>query len=152
MRDVSLVTMVLGVVLSLSMVAPAQAQQAQGIWSGIDFSEAMPEPDLLARPGATRLADARSGGERTPPLLPRSIQSVEASSAARPNSAVHTVGGAIVGALIGSAILFAPSRCRQVESMCGAAIPLYAGGGAAIGGLLGYQYARNSGGSSFERH
>lgn len=50
----------------------------------------------------------------------------------------HTIGGAVLGAAVGLAILFAPSNCRSSESMCGAGIPLYVGAGAIGGGLIGY--------------
>jgi hypothetical protein len=46
--------------------------------------------------------------------------------------------GAILGAAGGTIILFAPKNCRDTGSMCGLGLPLYAGGGALVGGVLGY--------------
>ena len=50
----------------------------------------------------------------------------------------YTVGGAVLGAALGVAILFMPSDCRTPEDMCGLGIPLYGGAGAVAGGLVGY--------------
>lgn len=50
--------------------------------------------------------------------------------------------GALLGAAAGTVLTFASSDCRTGYSMCGLALPLYAGGGALIGGLAGYVWSR----------
>ena len=103
---------------------------------------------LLVAPSAVRgqsiagslapLAVPRSAGPvlRPEPLFAGSGGS--AADAARSGVVPYGVGGALIGAAIGVAILFAPRQCRTGDSMCGLAIPLYVGAGAAVGGLIGY--------------
>jgi hypothetical protein len=55
---------------------------------------------------------------------------------------VPVIIGAVAGAAIGTAVLFGPADCRTGESMCGVGIPLYVGGGALAGGLIGYLFSR----------
>jgi hypothetical protein len=58
------------------------------------------------------------------------------------SSKLPIVVGALAGAGVGVIALFAQSDCRRVESMCGLAIPLYVGGGALLGGAIGYIWSR----------
>lgn len=54
--------------------------------------------------------------------------------------------GAGAGALIGGAVFLLQSDgCwQEADSMCELAIPLYIGGGAAVGGLVGFVFAKES--------
>lgn len=54
--------------------------------------------------------------------------------------------GAGVGAAVGGAafLLLSDGCLGEGDSMCGLAIPLYVGGGAATGGLIGYLLGRRS--------
>jgi hypothetical protein len=51
--------------------------------------------------------------------------------------------GALAGAVGGTVLLFSDGSCRTPESMCGLSIPLHAGGGALLGGAVGYVVARS---------
>jgi hypothetical protein len=52
----------------------------------------------------------------------------------------YTIAGVLAGAAIGTAFMFVQNReaCTTTESMCGLAVPVYAGAGAVAGGFLGY--------------
>ena len=50
--------------------------------------------------------------------------------------------GALVGAVVGTVVLVSAYDCRSTGSMCGLGIPLYTGGGALIGGAVGYIWSR----------
>ncbi len=60
----------------------------------------------------------------------------ERKSALRP-----VIVGALLGAAAGTVLTFASSECRSGYSMCGLALPIYAGGGALVGGLAGYVWS-----------
>jgi len=82
------------------------------------------------------LAPAVAGTTHAPPALP------PAFTAARPESALRsTVTGALLGAAVGTLAFLAGADvddCTSTGSMCGLALPLFAGGGAAVGGVAGF--------------
>ena len=50
--------------------------------------------------------------------------------------------GALIGAVAGTAVLYATYDCGSTGSMCGLGIPLFGGAGALIGGGAGYVWSR----------
>lgn len=60
---------------------------------------------------------------------------------ARVSSRRAVLVGALVGVAAGAALTFASSDCRSPESMCGLNLPVYAAGGALVGGAIGYVIA-----------
>ncbi len=83
-----------------------------------------------------------------PPLAAGPLANFQLDEIANPANrsvAVPVIIGAVAGAAIGTAVLFAPGNCRSGESMCGVGIPLYVGGGVLVGGLAGYLFAISRG-------
>jgi hypothetical protein len=70
--------------------------------------------------------------------LPSRVEPLHAVDSRRMSVGGYTAVGAVVGALLGTAALYLGYDCTETGSMCGLGIPLFAGGGALVGGLVGF--------------
>lgn len=89
------------------------------------------------------LAPAAAGASHAPPALGAERGGLPPGfTAARPGSALRsTVTGALLGAAVGTLAFLAQANvedCTSTGSMCGLALPLFAGGGAVVGGVVGF--------------
>ena len=138
MNAVPIAALALGAVLSVFVVAaPAHAQSAADLAPRLSLEAVTAYPDVRSEGEVIRRSSVDSGRDRA--RFPAPALAISPAAAARRRSATaFTVGGALAGAVIGTVVLFAPAHCRTAESMCGLLLPVAAGGGAAIGGLIGY--------------
>ncbi|HYR09990.1 MAG TPA: hypothetical protein VEQ60_19605 [Longimicrobium sp.] len=70
------------------------------------------------------------------------METLHAADSRRMSVGGYTAAGAVVGALLGTAALYLTYDCTETGSMCGLGIPLFAGGGAVVGGVVGYVAGR----------
>lgn len=138
MKAVSIVPLVWGVLLSTAVAAPVHGQRAEDLIPQIYFEAVAADPDVRLGGEVARFPDLSFTRGQVPSHLPVSTTFSDSASAAPRSATGFMIGGAVAGALIGSILLFAPANCRDTGSMCGLGLPLYAGGGAIIGGLIGY--------------
>jgi hypothetical protein len=75
-------------------------------------------------------------------LLPVRVETLRAADSRRLSVGGYTAAGAVLGALLGTAALYMTEDCTETGSMCGLGIPLFGGGGALVGGLVGYVTGR----------
>lgn len=136
---------VLAVALTAAAAAPAHAQAPADA-----AGDAVAVPVLAYQwPAPVRHApqptdDLAPAADAAPTLLAVSVEAIGAEDARRMSVGGYTAAGAVLGALLGTAALYlTEDGCTETGSMCGLAIPLYAGGGAVAGGLVGYLIGRS---------
>ena len=139
MKAVSILLLVWGMLLSIAVAAPVHGQRAEDLVPRISFEAVAADPAVRLGGEIARFPDHSFRRDQAPPPLPVFTRLSDSASTARRSATGFTIGGAVAGALIGSTLLFAPANCRTAESMCGLGLPVYAGGGAIIGGLIGYR-------------
>ncbi|HEY0038471.1 MAG TPA: hypothetical protein VGB66_17365 [Longimicrobium sp.] len=89
--------------------------------------------ERLVMPTAAPFQDAPGD----PIALARRPLDTTVRGAAASRSLRYGIIGAIAGAALGTAVVLSPASCRGPDSMCGLAVPLGAGVGAAAGGFVG---------------
>lgn len=115
------------------MAAPAHAQRVADLApdapSYVQQAPAAPRPILAA------------SRDLAPALRPAPVDAPEAVAPRRLSTAGHAAVGAAAGAgagVLASLAMFAVDEdCRRSESMCGLAIPVFIGGGALTGSVVG---------------
>jgi hypothetical protein len=120
------------VLLLLLVCAPAAYGQARLEGGALPVPAAALQPPLPLPPAASAPHPIDPG------YLLRDRLARDAVEARLSRRTYYVAGGAVIGAAIGVAVLFAPRDCRTAEAMCGIAIPFYAGAGALGGALIGY--------------
>lgn len=129
----------LAVLLAATTALPARAQ-----------TPAEPAPDPAATPvlayrwpasvpeAPQPLDRPAAPGESVLTMVPATAAVLRPDGLRRPSTGTYTAIGAVLGALAGTAALYMSHDCFEVGAMCGIGIPVFAGGGAVVGGLVGF--------------
>jgi hypothetical protein len=126
------------VLLAATTALPARGQ-----------APAAPAPDTAApvlayrwpapvREAPQPLDDPAAPGGTVLTMVPASAAALRSSGSRRPSTGTYTAIGAVLGALAGTAALYMSYDCFETGAMCGIGIPVFTGGGAVVGGLVGF--------------
>lgn len=129
----------LAVLLVAAAALPARAQAPAEPGAGTAATPVLayrwPPP---VREAPRPLEHPSAPGESVLTMVPASAAALRPGGSRRPSTGTYTAIGAVVGALAGTAALYLSYDCFEVGAMCGVGIPLVAGGGALVGGLVGF--------------